>query len=150
MRITNESLERGLNIKLENGLDATVYSMASTKIVSLVNAHFPANRWPNLPKTKTHFLVVEVTVAAEKVYLFYYANPAIARCKRVQELQNHLKFMLTGIYYAIYNGRLYFSYPRIYVTGARTQYTCNADDSALRVIARAVEQKVSPKIACLL
>jgi hypothetical protein len=129
--LNEKTLESGFKFKLENGLDATVYSMASRKVRPLINRQFKKGQWPNnQSRYVSPFLVVEVSVANEEIHLLYYAWSNDSKRATVHDLHTNLNSTNTRIYYAIYKGRLFFSH-----------------EHAMQAIREAVIKKVTPEIA---
>jgi len=130
--LNSKTLEAGFKFKLENGLDATAYTMASQKVRSLINRQFEKKQWPNLPKSLSDFLVVEVSGENEKIYLIYYARTNARKRAIVQTFHTNLHSINGLTYYAIYKERLFFSYER-----------------AMQAIVTAVIKKVTPEVAII-
>ena len=132
-KITPRKLSGGLAITLENGLPATVYLFNSRKLKFLRATIFERNVWPDTQSGRRNFLVVEVSISNEKVYLMFHSSTDMNAYFIVHGLQHNLKETLDRSYYIIYNNTLTYMF-----------------SVTMRCLLTAIKQKVSPKIATLL
>src|SRR5271157_1862985 len=91
--LTLEKLGAGVRVRLENGLNATVYSLKSPKLRKLANSALSpriSEDWPIPRKYRADYLVFVVSVKRKRIYIVFDASDDDSRRRIIREMHSWL------------------------------------------------------------